>query len=378
MKVLMIDALVGSDYSECLCSALKNTGTDIALIVPENKSTRDTIEFPLLKWLPTKDKQASKLAKIFKFLFYLIRVLNNIRQNKVDIVHYQFFRRKSEVLFFYLLKLLKVKLVYTAHNVMPHENGRFDFKIQSFVLKTATAIIAHTQFIKNKLIETFEIENEKIYVIAHGNYDSQLPEKQISKKQARKNLSIRQDENVILFFGAVKAYKGLDLLLDAFEIAASQNQNLRLVIAGSPDTEELKNKYANKINQLKSKNRIIHNFAYVPTEKVADYFLAADIIALPYKNIYHSGIIHLTFSYGRPFVATDVGDFREMAEEGKCGKISPENSATSFAETLLDCFADKELLEKMGKYCKKISDTKYSWNDIAKKTRDLYENLLSK
>ncbi len=379
MKVLMIDALVGSDYSDCLCSALKKAGTDIALIVPENKHTKPSIDFPILKWMPRKDKQAGgKLVKIFKFMVYLIKVLKYIHQNKVAIVHYQFFRRKSEVLFFYFLKMLKIKLVYTAHNVLPHENRRYDFKIQAFVLKTSTAIIAHTQFIKNKLLETFDIENDKIFVIAHGNYDSQLPEKQISKEQARKNLNINENENVILFFGAIKEYKGLDLLLDAFEIAASKMQNLKLVIAGSPDSNKIKEKYLNKINQLKAKNNIIYNFDYILTEKVADYFLAADIIALPYKNIYHSGIIHLAFSYGRPFVATDVGDFREMAEAGKCGKISPEKTASSFADTMLECFSDKTLLKEMGAYCKKVSDTKYSWDNIAKKTHNLYKNLYSK
>jgi len=228
MKILMIDALVGSDYSDCLCSALKDAGTDITLIVPANKRTNPSINFPILKWSPSKQ------------------------------------------------------------------------------------------------------------------------------------------------------YKGLDLLLDAFEIASQDNKNLKLVIAGSLDSEQLKNKYVYKINQLKSKNNIIQNFTYIPTEKVANYFIAADIIALPYKNIYHSGIIHLAFSFGRPFIATDVGDFKEMSDAGKCGKISPENTAASFAETILDCFVNKTRLEAMGKYCKKTSETKYSWNDIAIKTRDLYKDILSR
>ena len=374
----MIDALVGSDYSDCLCSALKDAGTDITLIVPANKRTNPSINFPILKWSPSKDKNIGKFNKTFRYLNYLFKVLKFIHQNRINVVHYQFFRRKSETFFFYLLKLLKVKLVYTAHNVMPHENSRHDFKIQSLVINSSTAIIAHTNFIKIKLIETFNIEKDKIRVISHGNYDSQLPEKLMSKKQARNDLKITQDKDLILFFGAIKQYKGLDLLLDAFEIASQDNKNLKLVIAGSLDSEQLKNKYVYKINQLKSKNNIIQNFTYIPTEKVANYFIAADIIALPYKNIYHSGIIHLAFSFGRPFIATDVGDFKEMSDAGKCGKISPENTAASFAETILDCFVNKTRLEAMGKYCKKTSETKYSWNDIAIKTRDLYKDILSR
>ena len=80
-----------------------------------------------------------------------------------------------------------MKLVFTSHNVMPHENGKYDFRLQSLVLKSSSGIVAHTEFIKNKLLEIYHVTGDKVHVIAHGNFDTYLPEKTISKTRRLNN-----------------------------------------------------------------------------------------------------------------------------------------------------------------------------------------------
>ena len=100
-------------------------------------------------------------------------------------------------------------------------------------------------------------------------------------------------------------YKGIDLLLESFEIASKQDQHLTLIIAGKCQTEKLLTRYQQRISQIPSRKRIRFDPEYVPTEKVPWYFVASDLVALPYINIDHSGIVHLAYSFGRPVIATE-------------------------------------------------------------------------
>lgn len=375
-KVLMIDSLIGNDYTLCLCSSLSRFGADITLIVPENKEIRFPVNFVVKRIAPTKDNRYSKKKKLLKFIQYFLILLKLIIKGKNVIVHYQFFRNKIETLFYILLKLLGANLIHTAHNVLPHETSKIDYILYFLIYKSSNMIIAHSNYIKNELSKKFKIKVNKIIIIPHGNFDIYLPPKGIDKNLARKYFGLSNEDDVILFFGYIRENKGLDLLLDAFEIVAESNPRLKLIIAGSVQSNKLRKNYEQKISIMKSRDRIVKDFNFITFNDVAQYFLAADIVALPYKNIYHSGVVHLAYSFGRPIIATRVGDFEEMTENGQSGYLTPENETTSFARTIIVAFSNKSKLLKMGQYAKKLSQSKYSWNEIAHHTGKLYENII--
>jgi len=376
VKVTMIDALVGNDYSVCLCSALHAVGVNVELIVPDNRIVNLPVEYPIRYWMPTKNPMGGKIGKTFRYLEYLMRLLIYVVKHNKErkIVHFQFFRiERIESLLFPLLKLLGVNLVFTAHNVLPHENSRVDYLIRFIVYKSAKVIIVHSEYMKNKLENGFRIDREKIRVIPHGNFDHYTSREPISKAEARASLKLSDMDNVALFFGFIREYKGLDLLLDAYEVCVRRGNPLRLVIAGAPRTPELGDYYRRRIGRITTDDSIMFHAGFIPSEKVATYFIACDVVILPYKEIDHSGIVHLAYSFGRPLIATNVGDFSEVIEDGKSGYLLKENNAECLSETTLEAFSNSTSLEDMGYYARKLSETRYSWLEIAKKARELYE-----
>ncbi len=376
MKVLIIDSLVGNDYSICLCNGLKNTGAEVYLTVTEDREINIPVSFNLLPWAPTKTQNKTNIRKSGEYLLYHIRLLYFIFKNNINVIHYQFFRREFfDSLFYLFLKLLRIKLVFTAHNVLPHENRKFHYYLNSIVYKSSNAIIVHSNFSKTLLKEKFHFDFSKIAVVPHGNFDIYQPQIQISRYKARKELELSDDDDVLLFFGFIRKYKGLDLLLDGFEKIQNKNGKLKLVIAGATSSIQMENEYKERINEISKNDNILYHSRFIPTKHVAQYFIAADIVVLPYKNIFHSGLMHLAYSFGKPVIATKVGDFEETIEHGKSGFILKYNDATNLSQTIELAFSDKPKLLEMGEYAQKLSKEKYSWNKIADRTLELYKNL---
>ena len=374
MKIILIDGLVGNDYAACLAEGLSSSGADVTLIVPGNRKINVKINFKVKYWLPSKERNQSIAKKLTKYFLAQLQLLIYILKNRKCIVHYQFFRRREDIFSMFLFKLINIRIVYTAHNVLPHERRNSDNYFYNFVYKSVDKIIVHSAYIKQKLLKEFNLSERKIYIIPHGNFDFYLPQSLITCDEARNRLNISADENVLLFFGYIRDYKGLDLLIKSFPKASSCNKNLRLLIAGEPGDKLLFEKYEKLINSSESKDKITYYFSYIPAELIQVYFRAADFVILPYKNIDHSGIIHLAYSFSKPIIATKVGDFPETVEEGKSGYLVEENNPDALAKCILKAFSDKNKIKQMGKYAKELSITKYSWNDIAKKTLAAYKN----
>ncbi len=377
MKIMMIDSLIGNDYSVCLCNGFNPSDVNLNLIVPKNRTIIANKPFNVFYLSPTKEKK-NKIIKLIKYLKYFFDLYNLIKRVKPNIIHYQFFRRKSEIFFYYFLKLKGNNLVFTAHNVFPHEKKRYDYFLKSIIYKNSTAIIVHSNYIKEKLIHNFKIKSSKITIIPHGNFDNYLSLKPITNNEAREILGLKDNDNVLLYFGFIREYKGVDLLLNSFNILADKDNNFKLLIAGAVKNPELKLKYLELINLSLYKGRISYNFNFIPSNEVAKYFLAADIVILPYKQIDHSGVIHLAYSFGKPVLTTNVGDFPEMVEENKSGFILKQNTVSELAEKIKEIFQDKSRLIEMGKYAKSVSENKYSWEDIASKTLSLYNKIQNK
>ena len=376
MKVLMVDSLVGNDYSLCLCQALHESGVDVIFVTTEDREVGEEYDFPVRYMAPSKGAGKNKAVKLLKYVRYLFELSRLPRREGADVLHFQFFRRdKLESLMFPLLRLLGVNLVHTAHNVLPHESGRIDYLLKNFVYRSSHQIIVHSQYIKDKLLRTFpNIDRDKVAIVPHGNFDIYLPPERFSKAEARHKLGLPADHPILLFFGYIRAYKGVDLLLEAFDQAATVLPNLTLVVAGKPHSKELGTQFANQIEAMAAKNRVKYVPAFIPNEEVSLYFDAADAIALPYKHIDHSGIVHLAYSFGKPIIATEVGDFKETLEEDQSGFVAPPNDAAGLAHAIKDAFCDPVRLQQLGHHIEELNRTKYAWAEISRKTGEVYRN----
>lgn len=378
MKVILVDSLIGNDYTLCLASSLQSEGLEVIFIVPSNRKFNKTNNFTIKRWSPSKDKKDSNLLKLFKYFEYLFKLFFYILKHKDAAVHFQFFRFRFDILFFVLLRLFNVKLVHTAHDVLPHEEKKIDYLLNYFLYKASRKIIVHSSYIKNKLSSIFDIKKEKIEIVPHGNFDIYKSNSPLSNEEAKKEFNLAPTDNVILFFGFIREYKGLDNLLDAYSLVHKKNPEIKFIIAGSIATKSLSQVYRNKISRFQSTESLITNFNFIPSDKVATYFTAADFVVLPYKDIDHSGIVHMAYSFEIPIIATNVGDFAEVIEEGKSGYLVEKNDPDALADAIIEAFKNTEMKLNMKNYIKELNKNKYSWDESARKTIEIYKKVKSK
>ncbi|KAB2845113.1 MAG: glycosyltransferase family 4 protein [Ignavibacteriales bacterium] len=382
IKILMIDSWVGegNEYALYICKELKKAGVNISLIVPEDNIDKEIFDFPFLPLCPTKAKNISKLNKMLRYYKYLLNIYKLIRKEEYDVVHFQFFRRRRiESLYFLILKSMGIKLAYTVHDISPLDESKLDHLFNLLVYKAADILIVHSNLNKKTLSEQTKLKEEKIMVMPHGDFDNYVPDRVISKSEARQIFGLSQEHNVILFFGAIKEYKGLDILSNSISLASKKINNLAFIIAGEAGDAETKKivlKCRDILSRLPKNVKVIFHDEFIPINEVAKYFIASDIVVLPYRRVTHSGIPHLAFSFGRPIIASNVGDFQEIIEEGKNGFVLSSNTHENLSEKIIQAFSDKPRLEEMGKYARDFCATKYTWKNSAESLIPVYEKMV--
>lgn len=307
-----------------------------------------------------------------------VSCLGLLLARRPDIVHLQWpLNLSDEYQFIRLLKLLRFRVVYTAHNLLPHDSDSArERRACERIYRAVDRVVVHGERNRAELMAEFGIEGRKIAVIPHGAYEMFSEDGGIAKSVARRKLGIPEDSRVVLFFGAIRRYKGLEHLLDAFERIQQEVERPLLVIVGQVNTgAEEPDRYARLIGRFPS-DRVRFVDAYVPSEEVAPYFVAADVVALPYVKTYQSGVVFLAYANGRPVVATDTGALGEAVEAGKSGMLVPPEDAKSLAAALAAVLNDPDRRERMGHYAKHLSDTRYSWDRIGGMTTELYRSVI--
>ena len=215
-------------------------------------------------------------------------------------------------LFFYLLKALGYKIVWTCHNFMPHEQVFYDdLKARKFLGKITDRIIVHNNHAKKQLRD-LKINTEKITEIPHGSYVGYYPDS-TTKSTARKKLGLEKNDNVILFFGKIRPYKGIESLMDSYSSLRS-SEKPTLLIAGASQEKV----FSKKIRKFASREPKVHLFnQHIPDEDIQYYFGAADFTILPYLKSTTSAVALLSCSFGRPVIAPQLDVFEPMPRKTK-------------------------------------------------------------
>jgi glycosyltransferase involved in cell wall biosynthesis len=249
------------------------------------------------------------------------------------------------------------KFLAITDNVIPHEKRLGDSLLTKYFFSSCDGFVAMAQSVLDD-INLFEPKKPKIYTPhpIYNNYGER-----ISRKQALKNLGLSADYQYILFFGLIRAYKGLDLLLEALGDDRLKNKQIKLLIAGEP--YEDMNKYEEIIKNYNIDNQIIKHTYFIPTEQVANYFCAADIITQPYKTATQSGVSQIAYHFEKPMLVTDVGGLAETVPNGKVGYVVKPN-AEEITLALLDFF-DNQREQLFGENIK-IEKERFGWEIFVK------------
>jgi D-inositol-3-phosphate glycosyltransferase len=242
-------------------------------------------------------------------------------------------------------------------------------------------MFVHTQKMKAELIAEFGVREQAVTVIRHP-INNAFPDTNLTYAEAKRRLGVQQSDKAILFFGRIRPYKGLELLLTAFRDLVTRHSDIRLIIAGEP--KKGSEEYLRKINEIIScdfgPGQILSKIQFIPDEEMELYLKAADVMVLPYKEIFQSGVLFLGYSYGLPIVATDVGSFREEIVEGQTGFVCKPNDPQALAEAIETYFTSDlyRTLEKRRQEIKEYANIHHSWNAVAELTRNAYVQLLER
>jgi glycosyltransferase involved in cell wall biosynthesis len=251
---------------------------------------------------------------------------------------------------------LKSELVFICHNVVEHESNFFKKMATRAVLSKAHRLITHSKEETDRLKDHLG-EHVNVITAFHPTY-ADMSNKKYSKEQAKEKLGLTR--NVLLFFGFVRKYKGLDILLDAIPIVLKEKE-VTLLIVG--EFWKDKQKYLSKISRLGISKKVVIVDEYIPNEEIGLYFAAADLVVQPYISATGSGICQLAYGFDRPVIATNVGCLPEVIENGINGRIVEPGDAQCLAEAVLESLHPDNL--KKFTLNAALTKEKFSWQKMA-------------
>ena len=313
------------------------------------------------------------LARSAEALFDAFAVAAYARRLKPDIIHFHS-TNASSLTYLGILRLLGIPVVATAHVVTPHERIPFQGAVYRRIHRLCHLEIAHSEVDRRRLHEEFAVSPEDVAVIPHGDYgffEAEVEER--DRDLARRHLGLASEHKVALFFGYIREYKGLDILLEAWPAVSEAVPEARLVVAGDPG--RLSDARRDELEAWAGRAGAVHRFQYIPFSDVALYFAAADLLALPYRNIGQSGVLYVALSLGLPVVATAVGAFPEMLSDGESALLIPPESPRELTRALTRLLDDGSLRQHLADGGRRVAEA-HSWPIIAAATEKTYSRLV--
>ncbi len=366
MKVQLVDpSAFTPPYDRALAAALAARGAEVELLtsrflygpVPEAKGYAVSECFyprSASRGLDAPGRRAFKAAEHLSDMRHLDRLLD------ADVVHYQWLTMPA--LDARLLPPRRPR-VMTAHYVLPPDASRRQVAIARRAFGSMDAVIAHSEHGARRLREGVGLDPGRVHVIPHGAFDylTELPEEKPLPPELE-----GAEGPVALFFGLLRPYKGLEVLLDAF----SQVKDAELWVVGNPrmDVEPLR-RAANA-----SPGRVRFLTRFVDDAEIPAIFHAADLVVLPYLDAEHSGVLYTGLAFGKPLLLSEVGGFPEVAQGGTA-RLVPPGDAAALATALNELVADDSARAELAQASRAAAAGPYSWDEAARLTLALYEDL---
>jgi glycosyltransferase involved in cell wall biosynthesis len=382
MRVLMVETGGRGglySYTDDLCRSLCEIGADVTVLT--NSLWPDLprpfkIERHLFE-ITVPEKKWSKLHWAFDRFWRTFG--NSLRRNRFaeknnfDIAHIQIGLPLIDQ--FFLKPLARhLPVVLTVHDVQPHSQH---FYTRHIILKRyfniPDRLIVHYERGKKQLVENYGICADRINVICHGMRSLCNP---AVPSDARKKLNLPLERDILLFFGTIRADKGLDILLRALQILRTHNPRILLVIAGPVPREVSFETYSNMIEKH-NLSAYVQTFIRFISDDAVDYFFAAsDIVVLPYLRFEsQSGVLLRAYAHKKPVVVSNVGAIGESVHADKIGLVVEPGNPQSLAEAIASVSNN---IEKFRSRYNPELECKYSWKQVAVQTMRTYESAIKK
>jgi glycosyltransferase involved in cell wall biosynthesis len=331
--------------------------------------------------------RAGYVKKIVRIFDYYVRLILYALKTRATVFHvlwnnkFETFDRVPLMLFY---SALGKKTVLTVHNVNTRERDARDSALNRFTLKIQYRLVdclfVHTERMKRELVTHYDVEEGKITVIPFG-INNAVAHTGLSPQQARHRLGISENDRTILFFGNIAPYKGLEYLIEAFRLIMLKDENYRLIIAGSQkNCADYWSCIQDSLDRHPNRDRIIQKISFIPDAETELYFKAADVSVLPYRHIFQSGVLSLSYSFGLPVIASDVGTLREDIIEGQTGFMCKPENPVDLAVVIAKYFASDLFhdLDRERQHIREYARERYSWDLVSVLTKKVYMQLVGK
>ncbi len=322
-------------YTDLLCRALREDGNEVQLYSFK-------FQYPkLLYKKPQKDMKSSGFGTNDADFcihtlnpFNWIKVAGRIKKQKPELIILQWWHPYFAPCFWSICKLLRrEKILFVCHNVFPHERFPLDRLLTKWTLGCGRYFITQSKMDARDLLS---VKHDAVYrVTPHPTY-GMFCKQGMSMQKAREQLQIDQGQRVLLFFGFVRKYKGLQYLLEAMKLLKERDFKVQLWVVG--DFGEDKDEYVEQIRTFEIGDQVQMVQGYVPDDEVEKYFAASDLVVLPYLSATQSGIVQIAFGFEKPVLVTEVGGLPDVVTNGKTGYVVEPRSAEMIAEAIMDYY----------------------------------------
>ena len=383
MRVLIVDLLCNTPfYDSALVRALVEAGADAQLASPKFYVEPDYLSScPIAGWItdltvhlsePRKLRLASRAVELS---LNFGRLLSHVASGRYDVVHVEWIPLEDRRTIF--MRLLDracahggAALVFTAHNVLPHDKADADRVTLRRNLEHADFIVALSEHVAESLRQTIGVKTD-VTVIPHGALHTEL---QLQPRESALSAVGLQEGPVVLFAGIVRPYKGIDILTEAWPHIRGTFPSATLVVAGRALGDEA----AAQLQRLSLEPGVRVVNEYVPLKTMIDYHIASDVVVFPYRAISQSGALATALGLGRPVVITPTDGFVEQAAGISSVVISEAIDGPAFAKATIAALERRETLDRLAADERRaLAQSSKGWPAVARATLRAYERAIA-
>jgi glycosyltransferase involved in cell wall biosynthesis len=363
MKAVIIGGFI--DYEIQMSKAFNERNDSIVFVYtkdtrlpPENEKLAAGLKVRLL----SRPGAIYDPRVLVHFLRSSYRMLKEIRAFDPDVVHFQI---GSSMLAFFMPFLRRYPVVTTFHDLKPHagEVTLWEKYMHIYIRRRSDCLLVHGDRLRETMIKDYRQPASKVKSIPIGPHN-------IDAFKLHEDPGLKEDGNMVLFFGRILEYKGLEYLIKAEPYISKEVPDLKIVIAGSGDDME---KYE---RMMVNKDRFTVCHRYIPYDEGAALFRRASVVVLPYVEASQSGVVSTAYGFKKPVVATDMGSIPEIVDDGKTGLIVPVRDHEALAKAIVRLLKDPALRSVMGENAHRKLNTDLSWGRVTEKTMGVYQEAI--
>jgi D-inositol-3-phosphate glycosyltransferase len=375
-------------YALGLLSALTARGIRVDFVANDAMKSAPAAGHPLVNYLNLRGDQRreaglwTKTTRVLRYYRGLMRYAAGPSSKLFHILWFNKFEWFDNTLLILFYRMLGKKLVYTAHNVSTASRDQRTNRLNEwslrFLYRHVDHVFVHSENMKSELVSLFGLELDRVTALRFPVNDV-TPRSGLSRLEARRKLGVNGEDRVLLFFGNIAPYKGLEDAVEALGLLRDEwGEKVRLLIAGP-----IKNAatYWREIEALVGKSGLQANVVahpeLIPEEAVGDYFAASDVLLLPYRRVYQSGVLFLSYNQGLPVIAADVGGLAEGVVEGETGFLCRPEDPRDLAEKTVKYF-ESPLYRDLESRRSQLIDfvqKEHSWAAVAERYDRVYGEL---